>query len=239
MHRNFLSINKKAVISNTALILPIYNSARHLPVLIPQLLEFFPTSQIIAVNDGSQDDSAAICRKLQVTLIEFDQNQGKGAALLAGMQKASQLGYLFAFSLDSDEQHKPSHIPQFLQKQNDSGAGMVLGKRVLKTPLMPWQRICSNKLTSLMVSLTLRQKVTDSQCGYRLYCLEQITQFHLKSERYQFETEILLKMATAGYQLAEVTIDTVYGTETSHISHLRDISNFIKILVAHWLLPKE
>ena len=151
------------------------------------------------------------------------------------MQKASQLGYHFAFSLDSDEQHKPSHIPQFLQKQNETGAGIVLGKRELKTPLMPWQRICSNKLTSLMVSLTLRQQVTDSQCGYRLYCLEPIAHLHLKTKRYQFETEILLKMAKTGYRLAEVTIDTVYGNETSHISHLRDITNFVKILVAHWL----
>ena len=234
-HRSFLSLKEKATISNTVLILPVYNSAQHLPVLIPQLMEFFPARQIIAVNDGSRDDSANICRKQQITLIEFDHNQGKGAALLAGMRKAVQLDYQFAFSLDSDEQHKPSHIPQFLQKQNETGAGMVLGKRELKTPLMPWQRICSNKLTSLMVSLTLHQQVTDSQCGYRLYCLEPLAHLHLKTKRYQFETEILLKMAKAGYRLAEVTIDTVYGDETSHISHLRDITNFIKILVNHWL----
>ena len=73
--RNFLSLKQKATISNTALILPVYNSARHLPVLIPQLLEFFPARQIIAVNDGSLDDSADICRKQQVTFIEFDHNQ--------------------------------------------------------------------------------------------------------------------------------------------------------------------
>ena len=86
-----------------------------------------------------------------------------------------------------------------------------------------------------MVSITVRQKVTDSQCGYRLYYLEPVMNMNLVSSRYQFETEILLKMARAKYLIADTNIDTVYGNEISHINHLRDIKNFINILVSHWL----
>ncbi|MCF7912484.1 MAG: glycosyltransferase family 2 protein [Candidatus Cloacimonetes bacterium] len=233
-HKIYIPISENACLANTALILPVYNSARHLPILIPQLLEIVPPHQIIAVNDGSQDDSANICRNLQVNLLNFDHNQGKGAALLAGMKHAQKLGFLFAFTLDSDEQHNPRHIPQFLSSQNSIAAGIVLGKRKFDSSLMPWQRICSNKLTSFLVSIAIRKKISDSQCGYRLYYLEPIMQLNLKTKRYQFETEILLKMADLSYRIAETDVDTVYGNETSHINHLRDITNFVKILGAHW-----
>jgi len=59
---------------NTALILPVYNSDKHLNSLISQLLEHFPADQIIAVDDGSNDNSAQICRNKEITLIEFEQN---------------------------------------------------------------------------------------------------------------------------------------------------------------------
>jgi len=220
---------------NTALILPVYNSDKHLNSLISQLLEHFPANQIIAVDDGSSDNSAQICRNKEITLIEFEQNRGKGAALLAGMKKAWQVGYKFAITIDSDEQHKPCHLPEFIIRQQQTKAAMVLGKRDFNSRIMPLPRIWSNKLTSFMVSITVRQKVADSQCGYRLYYLKPVMDMKLVSSRYQFETEILLKMAKAKYLLADTDIDTVYGEETSHINHLRDIKNFINILISHWL----
>jgi len=220
---------------NIALILPVYNSEKHLNSLISQLLEHFPANQIIAVDDGSSDNSAQICRNKEITLIEFEQNRGKGAALLAGMKKAWQAGYKFTITIDSDEQHKPCHLPEFIIRQQQTKAAMVLGKRDFNSRIMPLPRIWSNKLTSFMVSITVRQKVADSQCGYRLYYLKPVMDMKLVSSRYQFETEILLKMAKAKYLLADTDIDTVYGEETSHINHLRDIKNFINILISHWL----
>jgi len=224
-----------ASIENTAIVMPVYNSEKHLISLISQLLEHFPANQIIAVDDGSGDNSAQICRNQGITLIAFEQNRGKGAALLAGMKNAWQAGYKFAITIDSDEQHKPCHLPEFITRQQQTKAAMVIGKRDFNPRIMPLSRIWSNKLTSFMVSITVRQKVTDSQCGYRLYYLEPVMNMNLVSSRYQFETEILLKMARAKYLIADTNIDTVYGNEISHINHLRDIKNFINILVSHWL----
>ena len=220
---------------NTALILPVYNSDKHLNSLISQLLEHFPANQIIAVDDGSGDNSAQICNNQGITLIAFEQNRGKGAALLAGMKNAWQAGYKFAITIDSDEQHKPSHLPEFITRQLQTKAAMVIGKRDFNPRIMPLPRIWSNKLTSFMVSITVGQKVADSQCGYRLYYLKPVMDMNLVSTRYQFETEIILKMARAKYLIADTDIDTVYGEEISHINHLRDIRNFIIILISHWL----
>lgn len=225
---------QKASIKNTAVILPVYNSSRHLKKLIPKVLEYFPKTQIFAIDDGSQDDSANICIEQDIELISYNQNMGKGYALNRGMQKAIEMGYEYAICMDSDEQHDPTHLMEFIAKQNSSNAGLIIGSRSMTTKDMPFPRICSNKLTSLIVSLTCRQKVIDSQCGYILYRLEDIKGLSFKTQRYQFETEILLKLAKKKVKIDHIPIKTIYGDETSHISHLRDISNFVKVVVASW-----
>ncbi len=226
---------QKASLQNTAVILPVYNTGHHLKALLPELLTYFPARQIIAVNDGSSDDSTAICNHFGVNLIDFDHNQGKGAALLAGMHKALETGSLFALTIDSDEQHPPAHIHDFIKKQNDTLAGVVLGKRDFNPRFMPLLRVFTNKLTSLIVSLTARQSIPDSQSGYRLYYLKPLENMTFKSKRYQFESEILLKLSKAGIKFTNIPIATVYGNETSHISPLRDIGNFIRLIITHWL----
>ncbi|MCF7920940.1 MAG: glycosyltransferase family 2 protein [Candidatus Cloacimonetes bacterium] len=225
---------RKAEIHNTAVILPVYNSSRHLRMLTEKLQGYFPLEQILAVDDGSTDASAESCRELGLHLIRFTRNKGKGAALTAGFTEASSLGYEFAFSIDSDEQHAPEHIPAFLAKQQSTGAGLVLGFRQLTFKDMPFARICSNRLTSFIVSLTIGQQVSDSQCGYRLYRLADLADLKFKTLRYQFETEILLKLAAKNVKIAEVPVITIYGDETSHISHFRDIRNFVKVVTGHW-----
>jgi glycosyltransferase involved in cell wall biosynthesis len=225
---------EKAEIKNTAVIIPVYNSERHLRSLAGKLQEYFPLSQIIAVDDGSNDASAELCHDLGMHLLRFPENRGKGAALAAGFQEASVLKYEFAFCLDSDEQHDPCHLPAFLTKQQETDAGLVLGFRQLTTKHMPFSRICSNKLTSFIVSLTIRQRIKDSQCGYRLYRLADLAGLPLKSTRYQFETEILLKLAGKKVNIAEVPVSTIYGEETSHIHISRDIWNFIKVVINYW-----
>ena len=225
---------KNAKIENTVIILPVYNSERHLTPLMKSIEAYLPAKQVIAIDDGSNDNSAQICKSLEMNLISFEINKGKGAALQAGLIKAAELGYDFAFCLDSDQQHDPAHIPAFLKKQNDTNAGVVLGFRQLTPKYMPLARICSNKLTSFMVSITTGKWIKDSQCGYRLYRLHDLKNLKFKTSRYQFETEILLKLAVKKTIFAQVPISTIYGEETSHISHLRDIKNFIKVILNHW-----
>lgn len=221
--------------SNTAVILPVYKSEKHLQSLVDDLKNFFPVSQIIAIDDGSSDGSAAICRQLGLILIQLAKNQGKGAALQAGLRKAAEEGFFYAFCLDSDEQHSPSHIPDFMHKQKESSAALVLGYRNLHFRYMPIARICSNRLTSFLVSITVGKWIKDSQCGYRLYYLPLLQGITFTTRRYQFETEILLKLAKKKVIIAQVPVKTLYGEEKSHIKHGRDILNFVILLIKSWL----
>lgn len=221
----------KANWQNTAVVIPVYNSENYLPQLFDRVLKYYSTHQIFAVNDASEDNSLQICKKFDLNLIDVPQNTGKGNALQEGFEAAGRKGFNFAFSIDSDLQHKPEDFEKFLKKQNEEEADLVIGKRDFSRDKMPLPRIASNATTSRIVSIFTQQKILDSQSGYRLYNLDFIKDFKFKTKRYQFETEVIIKIAKAGGLIDFVPIDTIYDGQKSYISHLRDIKNFVNIVL--------
>jgi len=221
----------KANWGNSAVVIPIYNSEKYLDELFDRILKYFPIEHVFAVNDASTDGSENICRKFDVNLINIAENTGKGNALQEGFNAAFGKRFYFAFSIDSDLQHKPEDFDIFLKKQNEEQADLVIGKRDFSRDKMPLPRIASNATTSKIVSIFTQQKILDSQSGYRLYNLETIKDFNFITKRYQFETEVIIKIAKAGGLIDFVPIDTIYSGQISHISHLRDIKNFVNIVL--------
>ena len=221
----------KANWKNTAVVVPIYNSEKYLLELFNRISEFFPLESIFAVNDASEDNSTNICKKIGVKLIDLKVNCGKGNALQIGFKAAMEAGYIFAFTIDSDLQHKPEDFPNFIQKQNELDLELVIGKRDFSHKKMPLHRICSNTLTSWVVSRVSKQKILDSQCGYRLYNLEILKGMKFQTKRYQFETEIILKISKRNGRVEFTPIETIYDGQKSYISGMRDIKNFIMIVL--------
>ena len=223
---NLMQIDK----SKIAVIIPVYNAERYLSELVKRISRQLPKQNIIAINDASEDNSLAGCKKLGIRTINFKINKGKGAALRAGFQEALALKFDFAFTIDSDLQHLPEDIPRFLQKLSETDADLIIGARNFTLKTMPWARIFSNSTTSKIVSLVAKQKILDSQSGYRLHRLKPLQNMTFKSERYQFETEIILKLSKSNCKFEFIPIATIYNDEVSYISHFRDIWNFIKIV---------
>ncbi len=229
----------KADWQNTAVVIPIYNSEEHLSELFERILNFFPKEQIFAIDDASTDNSKSVCRKFLVNSISVEENMGKGNALQEGFSAAYEKGFHFAFSIDSDLQHLPEDFPAFIAKQNEQEVSLVIGKRDFSRDKMPFPRICSNATTSKIVSMFTQQKILDSQSGYRLYDLDLIQQFNFRTKRYQFETEVIIKVAKAGGLIDFIPIDTIYNGEKSHISHLRDIKNFVNVVLHEAIIDNK
>ncbi len=225
------AIKSTATVQNTAIIIPIYNTENHLEELFERITKFIPMTQIIVINDASTDNSLDICMQKKCHVISFHRNKGKGAALRAGFQKAISLNFHFAFTIDGDLQHEPESFPLFFEQQNKSQADLIIGCRDFRFSKMPFARICSNKITSFIVSLFIKKKICDSQSGFRLYNLELIRYMKFNTNRYQFETEILLKLAKKNALISSVKIKTIYQDEISYIRHGRDIRNFIKVVL--------
>ena len=223
-------MKNKADISNTLIVIPIYNTAKHLDTLLKRIKLIFPKCNILCINDGSIDKSLDIIIHHRVNFIDRKDNRGKGFTIKQGFDYAIKQGYSYLITIDSDLQHEPAIIPYLLKSQNLTDANLVIGFREFSLGNMPVERLLSNCLTSCIVSYISNKKILDSQSGYRLYDLRFYNENEIKTDHYQMETEILLNYITKDAVISHVEIPVIYNDEKSNISHLRDIMNFIKVI---------
>jgi glycosyltransferase involved in cell wall biosynthesis len=220
-------LNSSKKKNNVAAIIPFYNERRTINTVISQTLLY--VHHVIAVNDGSIDDSLNIITESDdITLISFDNNIGKGSALEAGLKKGVELGYKYLVTIDADLQHNPREIP-FLLNALDK-FDIVIGNRLNNLKGMPFQRILSNRITSFLLSIKTGQKLVDSQCGFRAYISEVIKNVNTRNPGYEAESEMLIMASRKNYKIGFVNISTIYGNEKSKMNPYKTTFGFIKIL---------
>lgn len=194
---------------------------------------------VLVVDDGSPDDTAARASEAGAEVLRLTENGGKGTALWQGFLRARELGWDWVVAMDADGQHDPASLPRFLEL--DSGRdGIVVGARKLSTPHMPWPRVCSNRLTTALLSLQAGCCLWDSQCGYRMYRLKAVFGARLPPRgRFEWESEALVRIARAGWSVGRVDVPTIYGDEGSHIHPWRDTVRFISLWLRLWRVVFE
>lgn len=208
------------------IIVPAYNAAEYIPKLVERLTPFAPSEDILFINDGSTDDTGAVLERIGCKTITFSVNQGKGVALKAGFAYAMDNGYDAVITIDADLQHKPEHLPAFFAEYDR--ADMLIGTRSIRLSLMPADRLLTNNLTSIIISIFGSIRTRDSQSGYRLIKTPILRMLRLTSERYDTESEILFQAGYLGFTAAEVAIDTVYEGSHSFINPFKDSTRFIR-----------
>ena len=217
--------------SGIAAVIPAYNAEATLTQVITGLKRHVPKISIIVVNDGSTDATAERCRRSDITYIQHPINRGKGAALKSGIRKALSLNFPLILTLDADTQHNPVFVPTMISCIKNNDVDIVIGSRMLDLSSMPLHRIISNKLTSMLISLRVKQNILDSQSGFRLVASRVLKDLRLKCEHFDFETEFLIKTLLLGYRLEFVKVDTVYPAgQTSHMKY-GDVVRFIKVYI--------
>lgn len=189
-------------------------------------------AEVLVVDDGSPDGTGAAAARAGAAVIRLEPNQGKGAALLAGLAEARRRGFEAAVTLDADGQHDAAAIPAMLAALA-RGADVVIGTRMNNLRGMPPQRIFSNTFTSAVVSVLAGRLVRDSQTGYRALRLGALDKLPLVRRGFDLESEMLLKAARAGARINHVTVPTIYGDEKSKINVLADTYRFFRVVVAY------
>ncbi len=216
---------------NTAILVPAYNAAQHLPGLATALAPHVPLGRVIAVDDGSADNTEALARDAGFDVVVHAVNRGKGMALRTGMAHARQRGFEFVITLDADLQHDPGELADFVKRQADSGADIVVGNRLENPEGMPGLRLWTNRVTSRIVSILARARIPDSQNGYRMIRLTILDKVQLETDRYDTESEILIKAGRAGLKIASVPVKTIYGDEVSAINPIVDAWRFFRLVL--------
>ncbi len=214
-------------------LIPAYEAGRTVAAVVAACQGITGISDIVVVDDGSTDDTLQSAKNAGAICIRHPQNRGKGAALCTGFAEASKLGWDAAITIDADGQHDPAAIPSFLEEYTRCGAGIIVGTR-RRTGGMPLLRRASNWLSSSVVSWLAGQRVLDSQSGYRLIAREVWETVPLSTNRYDMESEMLVRAARRGFAICSVPIPTVYADETSHFHPIRDTARVVRVLWRLW-----
>jgi len=213
---------------NICIIIPGYNESRTIGQVVSNARKI--VEHVIVIDDASKDNTAQIAHASGAIVLRHEINKGKGAALKTGFQYAIEHNFDAVITMDSDGQHDTNDIPVFLEAYKEMGSGIIIGTRMSDISTMPFIRRLTNKLTSSIGSLIARQKIEDSQSGFRLITCDVLRSVKLESDRYEMESEILIKSSKAGFRIRSVPIRTIYGQEKSKINPIRDTYRFLRLL---------
>ncbi|MBI5627060.1 MAG: glycosyltransferase family 2 protein [Nitrosomonadales bacterium] len=211
-----------------SIILPARNEAASLRTLLPELVTVLPDMEIIIVDDGSDDDTLAVCAEFPVRVVSHPYPKGNGAAVKSGARAAN--GDVLIF-MDADGQHKPEDIPALLKKFSE-GYDMVVGARQSGSHAGA-HRAVANDMFSRFASWMVQQPVEDLTSGFRVVKADKFRKFlYLLPNGFSYPTTITMSFFRAGFSVGYVPIHTPRrATGKSHIRPLRDGVRFMLIII--------
>lgn len=210
-------------------VIPSYNESRSIGGLIAELRQ--QGLDVTVVDDGSQDNTAELARNSGAAVLVNPSNLGKGASLIKGFDYALSKDFDAVVTMDGDGQHLPQDVPRFILLAQNSEAMVFVGNRMYKTSGMPLVRVLTNKFMSWLISRTTKQKIPDSQCGFRLIKRKALEKINLSTSKYETESEILIKASRLGMKIESVPIETVYLGSKSQINPLIDTVRFFRFMI--------
>lgn len=209
-------------------IVPTYNNHKTIARVIEGVLEY--TDDLIVVNDGATDDTPGILDGFgdKIVRVSYAPNKGKGYALRMGFQKATELGYHYAITLDSDGQHFPNDIPKFIEVHKSHPNAVIMGARNLEADGMPAKNSFANRFSNFWFRLQTGIFMPDTQTGFRLYPLQKIENINFFTTRFEFEIEVIVKLAWRDVPFVSVPIQVKYDPN-ERVSHFRPGPDFTRI----------
>jgi len=211
-----------------SIVIPARNEAQGLRELLPRLLELMPGTEILVVDDGSTDNTSAVCAALQVKTLQHPYPKGNGAAIKTGARTAQGSVIIF---MDADGQHKPADIPALLE-QFHKGYDMVVGARQSGSQA-GLHRAVANDIFSRFASWMVMQPIADLTSGFRVVRASRFRQFlYLLPNGFSYPTTITMSFFRAGYSVAYVPVHSPRRSSgASHIHPLRDGLRFLLIII--------
>jgi len=214
---------------NFAVIIPVYNEEKTIDNIINEVRKhYYP---YVVVNDGSTDNTLNIIKGITDYYITYNVNRGKGYAIKQGAKYLIDRGYDWLIICDSDGQSNISNILNILKLRHLHPEAKILMGNRLNNPLnMPTIRFLANKIMSWTISLLAGQRIPDTQCWLKIIHKD-VFDLDLKCNRFDFESELLVKAGRKGYQIVYGDVDCIYSKDIkSKQNYLKDWYRFIKLI---------
>ena len=204
--------------SDSVIIIPTYNEKENIEKMIRTLLSLEHSFDILVVDDGSPDGTAAIVKCLQgefperVFLIERSGKLGLGTAYIAGFKWALKEGYEYIFEMDADFSHNPDDVPRLYKACAVEGADLSVGSRyVTGVNVVNWPmgRVLMSYFASKYVRFVTGLPVYDTTAGFNCYrrsVLETINLDAIRFKGYAFQIEMKFVTHKCGFTIKEVPV---------------------------------
>lgn len=201
-----------------SIVIPAYNEARRLPATLAAISEYLEaaklSAEVIVVDDGSSDQTAAAVRSMPgrampPQVITLPENRGKGAAVKTGLLAARGRYVLF---MDADNSTRLDELDTLLPVA-ESGVPVVIGSRYLHSDSIkikqPGYRVWLSRWGNRLIRHTILPGVIDTQCGFKLFHQDAARQIatRLSMPRFSFDMELLVIAQQLGYQIVEVPVN--------------------------------
>jgi glycosyltransferase involved in cell wall biosynthesis len=209
-----------------SIVIPARNEAGPLESLLDVLRCRYADTEIVVVNDGSTDETEAVCTRFGVRTVTHAFGMGNGAAIKSGARAAR--GEILIF-MDADGQHDPADIPRLLEKLGE-GYDMVVGARGSGSHANVG-RSFANRFYNWLASWMTNCRIPDLTSGFRAVRAEQFREFlYLLPNGFSYPTTITMAFFRAGYQVAYLPIEAAKRIGRSHIHPLKDGLRFLLII---------
>ena len=194
--------------------IPAYNEEKNIGKTIVELEKI--ADEIIVCDDGSNDLTGEISKKMGVIVVNHSKNLGYGAGIRSIFLKAREIEADVLITFDADGQHRIEDINKVLEPIEHNNADIVIGSRFLdkKIKIPAYRKLGINAITK-MSNITTKKKITDSQSGFRAYNKKALQEIIPSDNGMGISTEILIKANKKSLRVIEVPITILYEGKTS------------------------
>ncbi|MDY6829466.1 MAG: glycosyltransferase family 2 protein, partial [Pseudomonadota bacterium] len=209
-----------------SVVIPAKNESGALGTLLPKLIQVVAPVQVLLVDDGSTDGTAAIARSFGVQVVSHPYSMGNGAAIKSGARAAKGDTIVF---MDADGQHDPADIERLVARLNE-GYDMVVGARS-RGGQASLGRGVANRLYNRLASYMANRRVEDLTSGFRVVRADKFREFlHLLPNGFSYPTTSTMAFFRSAYPVAYEPIRVSKRVGKSHIRPLRDGARFLLII---------
>ncbi|MUK27644.1 glycosyltransferase family 2 protein [Aliivibrio fischeri] len=218
-------------------LIPCYNHGKTIPAVVESLMSYgYP---MIIVDDGSENETKRILEEVtqhneSITLITLAENQGKGGAVIAGIERAYQQSYSHAIQIDADGQHDLEALPKLIAESQEYPTALISGQPIYDDSV-PKSRLYGRYATHIWVWIeTLSFAIKDSMCGFRSYPIGptiNVLERAVIGRRMDFDTEIMVRMYWNETDIRFINTRVIYPEDG--ISHFDALWDNVKISWMH------
>lgn len=198
--------------------MPAYNEAKYIGSMVLQAKQY--ADEVVVLDDGSIDNTSRVARLAGATVIQRNENKGKGAAIQSILAEARKREPDVLVLLDADSQHSPDEIPAFI-KPISRGFDLVVGSREAQKEKTPRYRRIGQKVLFKSSHMLSGKSISDSESGFRALSLKAINELQLKERGFAIEAEMIACAAKKGLRIAEVPISNIYTRDGSTLNPVR------------------